>query len=403
MRLNNSSSSASVASRLYTNGTRGSRRGSFGSEPELINFSDTDNSIHEFNEICSQVSSLSKKVNDMEEERLTSSEERARLRTDNAVLTERVHILEEQMQAAEQRWKEKLSEEKARNRDIISRMEREKQLEIESCALKYQVLEKDCAGLCKEKEKQREEILSLQQAVRDAREQLNDANALCENLEEERIKLEREYKRFREEAQQDIDSSSELVEELSRQTDELRRQHHVPIPRQGSLAEQIVSLEGEIERLRAENKHLREQNEDLQAQLLHDSVERGQSLLADRLPSLAEELNGKDSTEVVFICSGSQANMIIYRTQEVVGSFSLLKAVFGPFIVICKNEANFKQLPAAQLTTAPEEMCELMNALKEQEVCNQKLRVYINGILMRVIELHPEILEIKEEHEKAPS
>lgn len=57
-------------------------------------------------------------------------------------------------------------------------------------------------------------------------------------------------------------------------------------------------MEGEIERLRAENKQLREQSEDLQAQLLHDSVERGQSLLADRLPSLAEELNGKDSTEV---------------------------------------------------------------------------------------------------------
>ena len=39
-------------------------------------------------------------------------------------------------------------------------------------------------------------------------------------------------------------------------------------------------------------------------------------------------------------------------------------------------------------------MFQLINALKEQEVCNQKLRAYIEGILIRVIERHPEILEI---------
>uniref|UniRef100_A0A0N5AE87 FIP-RBD domain-containing protein n=1 Tax=Syphacia muris TaxID=451379 RepID=A0A0N5AE87_9BILA len=339
MKLCNSSSSASVASRLYTNGARGSGRGSFGSEPELMSFSDNENSIHELNEICNQVSTLSKKVNDMEEERLKSSEERSRLKTENAVLMERVHILEEQLQAAEIRWKEKLSEERARNRDIVSRMEREKQLEIESCVLKYQVLEKDFTGLRKENEKIRDGSLSLEKDLLETKEKLSDSNLLCDRLTDDLTKLEREYKKFREEAQQDIDSSSELVEELSRQTDELRRQKEAPLPMQGTLTDQMRSLEGEIERLRVENKDLRKENEDLQAQLLHDSVERGQTLLADGVPSLAEELNGKDSTE-------------------------------------------------------------LMNALKEQEICNQKLRVYINGILMRVIELHPEILEIKDNGEQ---
>ncbi len=41
------------------------------------------------------------------------------------------------------RWKEKLNEEKVRTRDLLARVEREKQLEVESAALRYQVLEKD--------------------------------------------------------------------------------------------------------------------------------------------------------------------------------------------------------------------------------------------------------------------
>lgn len=44
------------------------------------------------------------------------------------------------------------------------------------------------------------------------------------------------YFRFKEEAQQDIDSSSEMVEVLTQQTEELRRNG---APRQGSIVEQV--------------------------------------------------------------------------------------------------------------------------------------------------------------------
>lgn len=48
-----------------------------------------------------------------------------------------------------------------------------------------------------------------------------------------------------------------------------------------------------MEQLRSENRELRDQCSDLQAQLLHNSVECGRSLLADGgQPSLAAELNG---------------------------------------------------------------------------------------------------------------
>lgn len=81
---------------------------------------------------------------------------------------------------------------------------------------------------------------------------------------------------------------------------------------------------------------------DLQAQILHDQVECGRTLLADGPPSLAAELTGMDSQG-------------------------------------------------------------LMNTLKEQEIVNQRLRNYVNGILMRIIERHPDILEIKEDEFAAES
>ena len=35
-----------------------------------------------------------------------------------------------------------------------------------------------------------------------------------------------------------------------------------------------------------------------------------------------------------------------------------------------------------------------MTALREQELCNQKLRSYIDNILSRVIDIYPQILEV---------
>lgn len=197
-RLGSSPSSTSVASRLYTNGQRSSRRTSFSSEPELINF---DNDVHsEFTDISSQVSMISKKLSDMQDLQLVTNEEKARLRTDNAVLQERIHLLEEQFMSAEQRWKEKLDEEKARTKDIFARLEREKELEIESASLKYQVLEKDLSTLKKERERMEADAQNLYKTIDELRDQLHDVQSALETAEEEKREIREDYEKFRREA-----------------------------------------------------------------------------------------------------------------------------------------------------------------------------------------------------------
>jgi Rab11 family-interacting protein 3/4 len=330
MRLTSSPTSASVASRLYASGgqQRGSRRTSFSSEPDIMN---SDNEIHtEFSNLSDEVSRISKKLTDMQELQNSTNEERSRLRTDNALLQQRLVTLEEQQQFLEQRYKEKIEEEKRRVKETIERYEREKELEFYKNNTKTADLERENEGLKKKFESTTEEVNKLQRKNRELQDQLGIALSNIENLEADRDEIKAEFDAFKHKAQNEIDNSTELLEELTKETDELRN-----AKRHGSLAEQVFDYEEEIAHLKEENKDLRKTNEELQSQILHDSVERGRMLLQGGL-SLADEMNTMDNVE-------------------------------------------------------------LMNALKEQELDNQKLRQYINGILMRVIERHPEILEIKDE------
>ncbi|CCD71871.1 FIP-RBD domain-containing protein [Caenorhabditis elegans] len=333
MRLQGSSaSSASVASRLY--GTR-SRRDSLGgssSESDLIAFGGDQDALNDFSSQMNQLNSFTKRYSELEERNMSLSDERTRLKTENSVLKERMHNLEEQLTDNEDRFKQLLSDEKARGTESMSRLKREKELETESWNLKYQMLEKDLISVKKDAERSNEETKRIRNELEKTENKLEEAQLLVEGMEEERIQLERQFRKFKEEAQQDIDSSSEMVEVLALETEELRRK--VDGPRSESISDR-EDMHEEIEILKAKVAELMKEKEEMTDQLLATSVERGRSLIADT-PSLADELAGGDSSQ-------------------------------------------------------------LLDALREQEICNQKLRVYINGILMRVIERHPEILEIGEE------
>uniref|UniRef100_A0A915DM16 Uncharacterized protein n=1 Tax=Ditylenchus dipsaci TaxID=166011 RepID=A0A915DM16_9BILA len=237
---NLASSSSSVASRLYLNGTqRSSRRNSFSSEPD---------------EVSNQMSSLTKKLTEMQEMQMATNEEKSRLRTENAVLQERVHLLEEQFQASEQ---------------VHSRFEREKQLEAESGSLRCQILEKDLNAVTKERDRLEESSRETQQKLRSCATNFWTFNT---NVRDMRLR--------RNKSNQSLKGTEGMP-----LTDGEQLRDHSSLHHQGSLTDQIILLEDEIERLRLDNRELREQNMDLQAQILHDQVECGREPVG-RCPSI---------------------------------------------------------------------------------------------------------------------
>lgn len=93
------------------------------------------------------------------------------------------------------RWKEKLDEEKARTKDIFARLEREKELEIESASLKYQVLEKDLSTLKKERERMEADAQNLYKTIDELRDQLHDVQSALETAEEEKREIREDYEK----------------------------------------------------------------------------------------------------------------------------------------------------------------------------------------------------------------
>ena len=82
---------------------------------------------------------LQDQVSVLSENQAANDERYSRVKADNVTLTAKIHVLEENIREIEMRGEERLVEEQRRNRDIVQRLEREKQLEIENYTIRLQV------------------------------------------------------------------------------------------------------------------------------------------------------------------------------------------------------------------------------------------------------------------------
>ncbi|XP_049862954.1 rab11 family-interacting protein 4 isoform X8 [Schistocerca gregaria] len=309
-----------------------------------------------------EVQMLQQQVNVLADNQTNTDDRYTRAKQDSAALQARVLMLEEQVREAELRAEERLQEEQRRHRELMVRVEREKQLQVENCTIRLQTLELEAASLREEVTRLRAQTDRLRNEKQDMEEQLAEAQCAMSALREDAERLQEAERRLREEATRESHANAQVVEELSREL-EVLRQEQLERSEMGDtsrslshsqqeeeLAQQLCELQAELSVLRQQNKSLQESNEELQAQMLTRSLEEGRTLLTNGAGagnSLAAELEAMSQDEL--------------------------------------NADASDNLSLEQMRTA----------LKEQQEVNAQLRTYIDGILLNIVENYPQLLEVK--------
>lgn len=204
-------------------------------------------------------------------------------------------MLEEQLREDQLRADERFQDEQRRQRELMVRIEREKQLQLENASIRLQSIELEATSAREEITRQRTIIERLRTERKEAVEKSIESetsyvevNAQLQALKdnERRILSERE-------------NSNQLLDELSKEVERLRSDARTPaLPTTSPETIRLEELHGELESLRNENRMLKETNEELQALLLTRSVEEGRSLLVGAEESLAAEFEAMSQDQV---------------------------------------------------------------------------------------------------------
>uniref|UniRef100_A0A8C0GCT7 RAB11 family interacting protein 4 n=1 Tax=Chelonoidis abingdonii TaxID=106734 RepID=A0A8C0GCT7_CHEAB len=288
-----------------------------------------------------------KKVTELENDNVTNGDLKSKLKQENTQLVHRVNELEELLKDQETSAEQTLEEEIKRHREAYSKYEKEKSTEIELLNTRVQQLEEENG-----------ELKSTVTRLKSQTEKLDEERQrMSDRLEDTSLRLKDEmdlYKRMMDKLRQnrlefnkEREATQELIEDLRKELEHLQL-YKLDCERPGrgrssssSVSEfnartREVEMEHEIKRLKQENQKLRDQNDDLNGQILSLSLYEAKNLFATQTKA---------------------------------------------------------QSLAAEIDSASRD--ELMEALKEQEEINYRLRQYMDKIILAILDHNPSILEIK--------
>ena len=133
------------------------------------------------------------------------------------MLTARIHMLEEHIREIEVRGEERLLEEQRRNKDLVQRLEREKQLEIENYTIRLQGMEKEQRVLGEEVACMRSQLEKAREEKGVVEEQLCEVQGLLIGEQERHRQLQESRARELEQWGEEKAASLGMVQEMSRE------------------------------------------------------------------------------------------------------------------------------------------------------------------------------------------
>ncbi|KAL8593318.1 hypothetical protein ACOMHN_009971 [Nucella lapillus] len=294
--------------------------------------------------------------------RLTDSQvetttKQAKLKEENSTLVHKVIYLEEQLRDMELRADERITNERKKHQDQMTRRDREKSEEQDYLTQRLQRIEGEYESLKGESAKMHTEIQKLRTEKGELQERMLEKQEMYNVLYDDNERLKGEYHKHDELHQRERRSMGQLLDELGKELEELRK-YKIEVETgmrspSGNISELPVryqDLQGEIHKLKEamweewrellkENRGLQNSNDDLNAQLMNRCVTEGKSLLQQEgTKTLAEELE--------------------HLTKE-----------------------------------------ELMQQLRQEQDFSLRLKQYVDRIIITILEKNPSLLEIKAFHQ----
>ncbi|XP_034049385.1 rab11 family-interacting protein 3 [Thalassophryne amazonica] len=297
------------------------------------------------NDITDKVLLLERRVAELEKESEASGEQHARLRQENLQLVHRANAFEEQLKEQELHADDQLQQETRRHKEVLSKLERERGLELENLQARLQQLDEENS-----------ELRSCVPCLR----------ANIERLEEEKMKLQDEMEALTSRLTEEVDSRRKMADRLSHE----RHQNH----KEKECTQELI-------------EDLRKQLEHLQLYKLEAEAKRGRSPGAGLQEYQTRTREAELEHEIKRL---KQDNRTLKEQNDELNGQIINLSIQG-----AKNlmSASFSDSLAAEINSVSR--AELMEAVHKQEEINYRLQDYIDKIIVAIMESNPSILEVK--------